>query len=248
MKVIWNYVIVDLKQFFRQKMELASTLLTSVSMLLAFGLGTGNLDYLSFGASSYFAYIAPGAFAIGIMFSSTFTMGYGTILDKQRRFIDEIITSPMSYSSFLIGRYTSMLFKCFLQIVLLIFIAVVIFDSEIHHIGAFIFACVNIVLFFSALGIFMAVFTNEVSFSSVSNYILIPLFFFSGVFFPLDGFGELAKVLIFLPLSSHVLFLRYSMLNFEYEHLLYYSILTLFYSGLMIAIAAYAFKNSIKNN
>jgi ABC-2 type transport system permease protein len=241
----YYHVYIDLKQFFRQKVEFISSLLTSISMVFAFGLGTRELDFFTFGADSYFTFIAPGIFAIGIMFSSTFTMGFTIILDKQRRSIEDIVTSPVSYSSFLAGRFLSMTIKSYLQMAILLFCAIVFFKLTISNSFYLIYSILLTSLFFTALGFVIGIYCTEVSFSGVSNFILLPLFFFSGVFFPIDGFGTMAKYLQFLPMAVHVSYFRYSVLGTQFENLYVYNILMVAYAAIMIFIASICFKKKM---
>ena len=200
----FNFIKLDLTQFFRDRLVVISTLLTSVSMLLAFGFGASDMKGFSNAGVNYFEYVFPGILAIGIMFSSTYTIGYAFLVDRQRRTIEDIVLSPISYMGFIVARVVGMLIKSALQFVFVIVIShfffAVMIDSFAFLTLIFVLQCI----FFASLGIIISTFTNEISFSGFVNIILIPLTYFCGVFFPVDGFGQAKDFISLLPLSIHV--------------------------------------------
>lgn len=201
---VLDLVSMDIRQFFDNRLFAVSTFLTSVSMVLAFGAATGEMVSPTPEAGSYFAFVFPGILAAGIMFSCTYTIGYTMILDRNRRTIEDLILSPLSYSGFLVARLLGVLVKCLFQFVLVLVLGVVMYDARIASPASLVLTFVAGCLAFAGLGVVVATYTNEISFPAVVNIIVIPLLYFAGVFFPLENLGFVGEVLERLPLSVHV--------------------------------------------
>ncbi|ACA86288.1 ABC transporter permease [Shewanella woodyi] len=242
----YNLIYLDLLQFFRSKLIVISSLLTSVTMVLAFGLGADNGQPIVPIEGNYFAFILPGILAVGIMFSSTYTMGYTFIVDCQRRTIEDIVLSPLSYVGFIVSRIIGMSLKCSLQFLLVLMISMLFFNATIESYVLLFFAFFTECITFAALGIIVASFTNEISFSSLINIIIIPLSYFGGVFFPLDNFGSFSNVVSALPLAAHIEVFRDAMAATSSTDLYFNLLLTTFYSLTSIWVAMYVFKFRIQ--
>ena len=205
---VLDLVSMDIRQFFNNRLFAASTFLTSVSMVLAFGAATGQMASPSQEAGSYFGFVFPGILAAGIMFSCTYTIGYTVIIDRNRRTMEDLILSPLSYSGFLMARFLGVVIKCLFQFVLVLVLALAAFDAEIDSITLLVVTFVCGCLTFAGLGVVVATYTNEISFPAVVNIIVIPWLYFAGVFFPLTNLGVVGEVLERLPLSVYVTMFR----------------------------------------
>ncbi|KUN04954.1 ABC transporter [Streptomyces yokosukanensis] len=241
---VLGLVVLDLRQFFDNRLFAVSTFLTSVSMVLAFGAATDQMASPSRGAANYFGFVFPGILAAGIMFSCTYTVGYTIIIDRNRRTIEDLILSPLSYSGFLLARFVGVVVKCFFQFALVLVLGVVVFDAKIDSTALLVLSFVSGCMTFAGLGTFIATYTNEVSFPAVVNIIVIPLMYFAGVFFPLQNLGTLGKVLAKLPLSVHVEVFRAATGQGPSPSALTLS-LTVAYALLTVGVAAFAFRRRI---
>ncbi len=201
---VLRLVAMDMRQFFDNKLFWISTFLTSISMVLAFGAATDQMVSPSPEAGTFFDFVFPGILAAGIMFSCTYTIGYTVIIDRNRRTIEDLILSPLSYSGFLVARFIGVTLKCLLQFAAVLVLGLLAFDAAIESPGLGLLAFVTGCLFFAGLGIVVATFSNEISFPAVVNIIVIPLMYFAGIFFPLQNLGWVGEVLERLPLSVNV--------------------------------------------
>ncbi|MCP3098092.1 ABC transporter permease [Myxococcus sp. K15C18031901] len=206
-----DLVRMDLVQFFRNRLVVVATLLTSVSMILSFGLGSARMPGFAGSGDNYFAFIFPGILGVGIMFSCTYTIGYAVIVDRQRRTIEDIVLSPLSFAGFVVGRLVGMVLKCALQFVVSMALALALFDVDVASYPLLAYGMLTQSLAFAGLGILVATFTTEVSFSLLTNVVIVPLTYFCGVFFPLESFGRLGPVVARLPLSVNIDVLRDAM-------------------------------------
>ncbi|MER5573442.1 ABC transporter permease [Streptomyces massasporeus] len=240
---VLGLVVMDMRQFFDNRLFAVSTLLTSVSMVLAFGAATDQMVSPAPTAANYFGFVFPGIIGAGIMFSCTYTVGYTVIIDRNRRTIEDLILSPLSYSGFLLARIVGVVLKCLFQFVLVLLLGVGIFDARIESVPLFVLGFFTACTAFAGLGILIATYTNEISFPAVVNIIVIPLMYFAGIFFPLENLGTLGDVFARLPLSVHVDIFRAA--TSPDVSATGASVLAVAYSFLALGIAAWAFRRRI---
>lgn len=239
-----NLVVIDLRQFFDNRLFAVSTFLTSVSMVLAFGAATDQMVSPQAGADTYFDFVFPGILGAGIMFSCTYTVGYTMIIDRNRRTVEDLILSPLSYSGFLVARLAGVVIKCAFQFALVVALGLVAFDARIDSVPLLLLGFLAGCLAFAGLGIIISAYTNEISFPGVVNIIVIPLMYFAGVFFPLQNLGMLGEVLRRLPLSVHVEVFR-GATGTDSSPSAVLLALTVGYAVLAVGIAAYVFRRRI---
>ncbi|MEV4917623.1 ABC transporter permease [Streptomyces tirandamycinicus] len=240
---VLGLVALDMRQFFDNRLFAVSTLLTSVSMVLAFGAATDQMVSPAPTAANYFGFVFPGIIGAGIMFSCTYTVGYTVIIDRNRRTIEDLILSPLSYSGFLLARIVGVVLKCLFQFVLVLVLGVGVFDARIESVPLFVLGFFTACTAFAGLGILIATYSNEISFPAVVNIIVIPLMYFAGIFFPLDNLGTLGDVFEKLPLSVHVDIFRAA--TSPDLSATAASVLAVAYSFLALGIASWAFRRRI---
>lgn len=239
-----NLVVIDLRQFFDNRLFAVSTFLTSVSMVLAFGAATDQMVSPSPDAANYFNFIFPGILGAGVMFSCAYTVGYTMIIDRNRRTIEDLILSPLSYSGFLVARLVGVVIKCLFQFVLVLVLGVVMFDAQIASLPLLMLGFLTGCAAFAGFGIIIVTYTNEISFPGVVNIIVIPLMYFAGIFFPLRNLGALGEVLERLPLSVHVEVFRAATGQGSTPSVLPIA-LTVGYAVLAVGVAASVFRRRI---
>lgn len=245
---IYAAMLLDLIEFFRYRMAVVSTALTSLVMILAFGLGMGKSNYMVEGIP-YVYFIIPGILAVGTMFSCIYSAGYTIILDRQRKLIDDIILSPASYSSFIIGRILSNMIKSSIQLIIVLFIAVVFLKMPIPNFFIFGIAFVLTVILFAAIGMTLASFTDILSFAGFANLITLPFMYFCGVFFPVTYFKGLASIIQLAPFTAAIEVFRYAFTKQVLVGNLFSNLfILLFWSMLMGFIAVIAFKKAVSRN
>lgn len=237
-------VALDMRQFFDNKLFSISTFLTSVSMVLAFGAATDEMASPSPDAGTFFDFVYPGILAAGIMFSCTYTVGYTIIVDRNRRTIEDLILSPLSYSGFLVARFAGVTLKCLFQFAAVLILGIAVFGANVESVPLATFAFITGCLAFAGLGVIVATFTNEISFPAVVNIIVIPLMYFAGIFFPLQNLGWVGDVMARLPLSINVELFR-AATGQGAAPSAFTMVLAVGYAVAAVAISAYAFRQRI---
>lgn len=173
-------------------------------ILLAMGIGLGTYVALS-DNTDYIEFIAPGIVAAYAMFSASAECTYGSFVRmKFQRTFDAIITTPLSMEDVVAGEIFWGATRS-----LMTTIAVLIVVSAfglIHSPWALLvlpLALLTGLMFASIALFFTSVAPSIYSFNYYFTLFVTPMFFFSGVFFPLDSFPEAVQRLAWIsPLTS----------------------------------------------
>jgi len=174
--------------------EIPGSLAEPVFVLLAMGVGLGTYVQLG-GRQEYIEFIAPGIVAGYAMFSASFETTYGSFFRmKTQKTYDAIISTPVSIEDVVAGE---ILWGATRAVITAIFIMAVAaafgLVSSAWALMAFPIAFIS-GLVFASIGLF---FTSVAPAIHTFNYyftlFLTPIFFFSGIFFPLDSFSPLVQ-------------------------------------------------------
>src|SRR5271155_5035526 len=198
--VLW---LRDMKRFMRAKSRVISMLMMPIIFLLGLGLGLGSLIHLS-GGESYFDFIVPGIIGMSLLFTSIFT-GSAVLWDRQFGFLKEILVTPNSRLSVVIGRICGGATTAILQSILVVAIALLI-GFQIHLTAMTILAIVFMALIaatFIGLGLTLGSLINDFQgFQLVTSLFTMPLFFLSDSIFPASALPTAVQYITFLnPLT-----------------------------------------------
>jgi ABC-2 type transport system permease protein len=244
---VYATITLDLTQFFRYKLAVTSSILTSVVMVLSFWLGMGKSEFMIEG-TPYLIYVIPGILALGTMYSCIYSAGYSIIFDRQRRLIDDIILSPISYSAFIVGRILSALVKSIIQLSVFLIIAILLLNIPLPNMSVLSLAyCLTVVLF-GAIGMILASFTDMISFGGFANIVTIPCMYFCGVFFPIAYYNKFIREIIsFIPFTASIELFRYSFTGKTLVGTLSSNIMILLSSSVIFLIlGTLAFRKAVK--
>jgi lipooligosaccharide transport system permease protein len=172
-------------------------------LLLAMGVGLGTYVALEEG-ERYIEFIAPGIVAAYGMFSASFECTYGSFLRmKYQRTYDAIISTPLNIEDVVAGEIfwgatRSLITACAILVVMAAFGLVkspwALLVPPLSVLAGLMFA--SIALFYTSVA--PAIY----SFNYYFTLFITPMFFFSGVFFPLTAFPEIVQRLSWIaPLT-----------------------------------------------
>jgi ABC-2 type transport system permease protein len=200
----------DLMEFLTYRMAVISTVLTSFVMIVAFGLGAQQ-NPMTIEGMPYMLFILPGILAMGTMYSCIYSAGYTIILDRQRRLIDDIVLSPVSYSSFVVGRLVSNLLKSSLQFIVTLTIAALLIKVPVMKPSVLLLSFLLTAIMIGAIGMILGSLSNILSISGLINMVTLPFTYFCGVFFPIRYFKGLAPLIEWVPFTSSIELFRYGL-------------------------------------
>jgi len=181
-------------------------------LMLLLALGLGLAGYIgSIGGGTYTIFLAPGMIAISAMYSATYETTYGTFIRMEYEKIhDAILASPTSFLEMFMGEVIWVCCKC--SIFSLGVLLVVASFGLIPSWWALLavptgFLCGMV---FALMGLLVTSQVREINnFNFYMTGIITPMFFFSGVMFPLDSLpGFLKYACLCLPLTHVVELMR----------------------------------------
>jgi ABC-2 type transport system permease protein len=241
--VLW---LRDTKRFIRAKSRIIGMLMMPIFFLLGLGLGLGSLVHLSTGGS-YFDFIVPGIIGMSLLFTSIFT-GSAVLWDRQFGFLKEILVTPNSRTSIVIGRIFGGGTTAILQSILVVAIALLL-GFQIHITALTILALVFMALIaatFIGLGLTLGSLISDFQgFQLVTSFFTMPLFFLSDSIFPASALPTYVQYIIYLnPLTYGVDGLRNALLGTGTFSIWTDLLAMLISTIIMVSIAAYAFSKT----
>jgi ABC-2 type transport system permease protein len=177
----------QLKRYIRSKPRIIGSLGQPIIFLLAFGFGFGKI-YQKAGGGNYLQFLAPGVICMAVLFTAVFS-GIELIWDRQFGFLKETLVAPVPRLHIMIGRTLGGATVALLQGVIVLVLSILLgFRPNFSSLLPGLVFMFLIALLFTALGTALASQLNDMqSFPLIMNFLVMPLFFFSGAIYPLAG-------------------------------------------------------------
>ena len=215
MNAIWALWLRQIKRYLRSRSRLIGSLGQPLLFLLALGFGFGPI-FKKAGGGNYLQFLTPGIVSMGVLFTAIFS-GIEIIWDRQFGFLKETLVAPVSRIYIMLGRTLGGATVAVIQGILVLTIATLAGFKWTSPLG--IFPALGFMFFiavlFTALGTGIASILEDMQgFQIIMNFLVMPIFFFSGSLFPLSGLPHFLGVLsAFNPLTYGVEGLRLSLLG-----------------------------------
>ena len=186
---IYTMWLRQIKRFLRVRSRVASSILLPFLFLAFLGLPLSffpNMEEIL--GMNYLDFLAPGIVGMTLLFAGTIS-GVSVIWDKEFGFLKEVLVAPVNRFSIILGRSLGSMTIALVQALIIIAIAVAM-GVKISGISGFFLSIVFMILTcatFTGLGLIIATkLTNTEGFMSLMNLVIMPIFFLSGAFFPLE--------------------------------------------------------------
>lgn len=192
----------QMKRFTRSKSRLVTTIIQPLFFLFILGSGFNSATMPGLAKGEYINFLAPGIVAMGIMFSSMFT-GISVLWDKQFGFLQEVLVAPISRFSIVIGRTLGGATTALIQGVMILLIAFALGIPIPSMFGLLLTFVFMILIAFTAVGFGLIIASKMRDFQSfpiVMNLVIMPLFFLSSAFIPIEANEILKKIAFINPL------------------------------------------------
>lgn len=198
--------------------EFASALAEPIVVLLAMGMGLGGMVGLIAG-KTYLQFIAPGVLASYAMFAATFECTYGTFIrmEHQRTF-DAIIATPVNIEDVIAGEIFWAATRSFITAGSIL--VILTFFGLLHSPWVLLTLPLSVLsgLMFGSLAMaFTSIAPSISSFGYYFTLFVTPMFFFSGVFFPLANIPPWAQPIASLVPLTPAVELSRSIMNGQFE-------------------------------
>jgi ABC-2 type transport system permease protein len=181
-KIVWTR---ELIRFRADRMRIVTSLIQPLLFLFVLGSGLEQLSAASTGGVSLKTFIYPGILCVAVMFTAMFSAA-SIVWDREFGFLREMMVAPVRRSSIVIGKCLGGATVASFQGVILLALAgfVDVPYDPLLILGVF---ALQLLLAFSitAFGVMVAARIKQMqSFMGVMQMIITPMFFISGVFFP----------------------------------------------------------------
>jgi ABC-2 type transport system permease protein len=185
--------------------------------------GAGRVDpvratetFVTEAGSRYIDFLVPGLLGMNLMGSSIWGLGFAIVTARSKKLLKRLMATPMSRSQYLLSFLCSRLVFLVLEVVTLLGFGHLAFGVPLR--GSFatlMLICMLGAISFGGLGLLSAsrARTTE-AVSGIMNFIMLPMWIFSGVFFSSANFPQVVQPFIkLLPLTALNDSLRANMLE-----------------------------------
>jgi lipooligosaccharide transport system permease protein len=207
-----------------------------IIILLAMGVGLGAYVGLVDG-QEYIEFIAPGIIASYAMFSASFECTYGSFVRMEyQKTYDAIIATPLNVEDVTAGEIFWGATRSFMTGTVILAIAAAF--QLVHSPWAVLIPVISFlegILFAAIAMLFTSIVPSIYSFNYYFTLFITPMFFFSGVFFPLSSFPQIVQTLSWIVPLTPVVHLTRALINGEFHAYLIGAL------ALIIALAIFFF-------
>ncbi len=212
-EAIYGIVLRDIKKFWRERSRLLGGVARPILWLLILGgslKGAMSASTLAMGVD-YQQYIFPGVIGMTLIFSAL-QSAMSIIWDREFGFLKEVLAAPVPRLSIIIGKSTGGAIQATLQgIITLLFAPLIGLWMPPLVIVELIVVMFIVAFALTALGVVIASnMTSFEGFGTISNFVVMPMYFLSGAIYPTSSAPEWLKPLMMInPLSYGVDAMRY---------------------------------------
>ncbi|HTP67233.1 MAG TPA: ABC transporter permease [Geobacteraceae bacterium] len=215
----WYPVFLREMLLFRRKLlklgYLFSAMLVPLIYLMVFGYGLGRNVRLSGG--NYLSFLIPGLVAMSSMTNSYTWVASALNLNRLYfKTFQVLIQAPVTAGAIMLGEVLAGMAKGLFAASLLILMGICA-PSSFHLTPLLVVATLLNSFMFACLGVVIGMLAkSHEDTSTYNNFLILPMSFFSGTFFPLNGLPPFLKwIILVLPLSHTNVVIRKAALDGE---------------------------------
>ena len=208
---IYTMWLRQMKRFLRVKARIASSVLMPFLFLAFLGLPLSFIPAREIpgmpAGMNFLDFLAPGIVGMTLLFAATMS-GASVIWDKEFGFLKEVLVAPVNRFSIILGRSLGGMTTAIIQALIIVAIAVAM-GVKISSAFGFFLSIVFMILIcatFTGFGLILATKLGDMEgFMSIMNLIIMPIFFLSGAFFPLQAMPAWLRYIMYVnPLTYGV--------------------------------------------
>ncbi|MCH7786276.1 MAG: ABC transporter permease, partial [Chloroflexi bacterium] len=192
-------IIINVIQRFLDQMNLDLANASTRLALSTEGTLSRDLKYIDF--------LLPGIAVWGVMSFSVIGLGTTLASYREKKILKRILATPLNVRTFFTAQILAYLVLALAQAAIILTTGAVLFDVSIAG-NLFYIALLILIgnIVFLNMGFVVGSASKSVQAASgLGNVVVLPLLFFSGIFFPLDSMPEIIQtVVIYLPLAPIV--------------------------------------------
>jgi ABC-2 type transport system permease protein len=155
--------------------------------------------------SRYIDWLVPGLLGMNIMGTGMWGVGFAVVNARSKRLLKRLVATPMSKAHYLLALILSRLATLAIEVIVIVGFAWAFFGVAVHGaLWALAVLAVIGALTFAAVGLFVASRARTIeALSGLMNFIMLPMWVLSGVFFASTNFPDaMQPVIRALPLTA----------------------------------------------
>ena len=238
----------QVKRFVKAPSRIITSIVNPVIWIVFFGLGWASAFKLPgitriLGGIGYLAYLVPGVIAMSV-FTGGFLSGITIIFDKQFGFLKEVLVAPVPRWAALLGRVLGDSLIATLQALIIALLSIPLVTLRLPGLLPTMLYAYMVSVGFAGLGVLIASKLNShEAFQMVMSFLMMPLLFLSGAFYPIKYMPAWMKVLAYLdPLTYGVDAIRYVLTGVTQISPLADTLALLALDAALVAVAAAIFE------
>ena len=196
--------------------------------------------------SRYIDFLIPGLLGMNVMGTGIWGTGFTVVDWRQRKLLKRFLVTPMRKSHFLLAQVFSRIGFLILEAIVIVAFGVLVLGVPFRgSLVAFALICLLGTFCFSGLGLMIASRPRTLEgVSGIMNFVMMPMWLLSGVFFSYEKFPEIFHPAIrLLPLTALNDGLRGLMLEGTYgPHLVVQALVLLFWGAVSFFVALRIFR------
>lgn len=240
--VLW---LREMIKFARAKSRMIGAIAMPVFMLVFLGMGFRRVEFPGLPPEiSYLQYLVPGIVGMTLLFTGAFT-GMSVLMDRQFGFLKEVMVTPASRVSIVLGRIaggaTTSIIQALMMLILSVFLGFTL--PAIPMIAAAVVIMLFISIIFICIGLILSSFMKDMhGFNTMTNFIIFPLFLLSGALFPVKNLPVAIQIFAYLdPLTYGVDALRGVLIGYSALGIITDVAVLFVTSAVLIAASAWCF-------
>ena len=155
--------------------------------------------------SRYIDFLVPGLLGMNLMGASVWSLAFSITMSRFRNLLKRLVATPMRRGDYLLSQILGRLAFLLPEIAILVGVAWLVFDVPIRGSLLLLFAvCVLGAVSFCGLGLLISSRVRTIEGASgLGNFVMLPMWLLSGVFFSSERFPDTMQPLIrILPLTA----------------------------------------------
>lgn len=176
-------------RFVRDRSRLISSIGMPILFLVLFGGGfSPAITDLAGGQVGYTQFLFSGILAMTVLFTAVYS-AVSVVWDRQFGFLKEVLVAPVSRTAVALGKVAGGTTLALAQGLVILLIAPLLrITLSFEKVLSLLTMLLVMAFMMTSLGLLLAVRERSVEgFHMVMNFLLLPMFFLSGAFFPLEG-------------------------------------------------------------
>ncbi|CAG1001330.1 Inner membrane transport permease YadH [Methanosarcinales archaeon] len=233
----------EAKIYIREKERLISSVISPLLWIFGFGAGLGStVEKVS--GYPYQIFIYPGIMVMTVLFTSLF-YGVYIIWDRKLDFLKEVLVAPISRASVFAGKMLGGATDAMVQVIYLIIIGffISIPFTPLVILEAFLMLLLISIAMVSIGLVIGANLQSPEGFSLVINFVMWPMFFFSGALFPVNNLAPWLSAITYInPLTYGVDAMRGIILGINHFPILLDAGVLVLFAAIMMGIGILSFR------